>query len=113
MAENSNSQSSNKVLIGIIIVVVLALVILGSYRTIKRFARLQMQGGNNVAPVTQSQTASTMPSVPTNAMTNTNSSNAQLDQDLQNIQTQLNQLNSDQNTVVQSLQNQSNDTPQQ
>lgn len=112
MADAGKNQSSNKVIIGVIIVVVLVLVGVGAYRAIRKFNR--MQTASNTIPTSQSQlTGSTAAMTPTSTAMNTNTSNAQLDQDLQNIQTQLNQLNSDQNSVAQSIQNQSNDTPQQ
>ena len=104
-------QSSNKkIYIISAVVVVLAIVGVG-YKVMKHHQNLAM----NAATPPSATAQGTIAPQPTTAggLPNTDTSNQQLDQDEQNIQSNLTQLQQDQDTTTQDTTNQSLDVPQQ
>lgn len=110
-----NSKNSTYWLVGGLVIFVIALGI--GYKTVRHYQRMntasQPLGNGSAMYGNQSGTSQTVtPGAMTghSAMTqNTSTANSQLDQDLQNIQGNLDQLQTDQTNSTQSLQNQSSD----
>lgn len=101
---------SKNILYSVIGIIVLAVVAYGGYKVWHHY-KAAMGGYAQTAatgtPASSSaQNSSGLPN-------KTNTSNGQLNQDLQNIQGSMNQLQKDQTTSIQDANNQSQDTPQQ
>ena len=102
-------------IIGIIIIVAVGY---GGYRLIKHYQNASMYNTQPTSATTQNVNPTTPPvgnaTTGSNELMNkTDTSNQQLDQDLQDIQGSMNKLNSDQNQAGQAVSNQSSDTPSQ
>jgi len=106
---NSNEKKSSWPIVLISLIILIVILIIG-YKFVKKSANYQAV--NNPAPATQktATVATTPPATPSGTVAvKTGNSDQQLDKDLQGIQGNLNQLNSDQNNSNQAIQNQSQD----
>ncbi len=106
----------NKALYWILAVILIAVVLFGGYKLVKHYKNTgtnnnpqqSMNGSNNPTIV-----PSTSNSGSAGLMNKTDTSNQQLDQDLQDVQGSLNKLNNDQNQAGQANSSQSSDIPSQ
>jgi len=108
------TQSSNKSLYWIIGIIVLAVVLFGGF---KLWHHSQIASLNSNQPAKTDNTNNPSPSTTTGSvnsgLSNKDTSNQQLDQDMQSVQNSMNQLQQDQGTSNQDTVNQSQDIPQQ
>ena len=106
MDENKNTNTGMKNL-GIVVAFVIIVLIVGTVAISKLLRKTQ------ISPVTYTtQTASQSTPTPTPTTPAQDTSNKQLDQDLQDVQNNLNTVDTNLNTATQSINNQSADTPQ-
>jgi len=109
--DNSGKKSSRPVVLISLIILIIILIV--GYKFVKKPGNYQAT--NNPVPVNQKTVTVTTvpPATPSGTVVvKIDSSDQQLDKDLQGIQGNLNQLNSDQNNSNQAIQNQSQDTQQ-
>ena len=92
-------------IIGLVIIVALGF---GGYKLMKHYQNTSMSPS-----VSNNSVSAPTPTGSTGLMNTTDTSNQQLDQDLQSVQASMDKLNADQTQAGQAVSNQSADVPQQ
>jgi len=102
--------SGRKVLYIVVGIIILAVIVYGGYRAWHHYKTVGMMTTTPASSLTATPSSTQNSSGLSNK---TNTSNGQLNQDLQNIQGSMNQLQKDQTTSTQDTTLQTQDTPQQ